>query len=271
MTSTLYENKHVRLKECRHGPMLYFTTDQYVGRSLDRYGEYSEGEVDLFRQVVKPGHIVLEVGANIGAHTVFLAKACAPGGAVIAMEPQRVIFQMLCANVALNALTNVHTHMIAAGEKAGSLKLPPTDYGAEGNFGGISLDENAAGESAHVAPIDAMGLKACHLMKIDAEGMEGPAIAGAEVTIKRCRPLLYVENDRREKSPALIAQLFALDYRLYWHLPRLFNTNNHAGESENVFGKIVSVNMVGVPRENPVQVAKMREITTPDADWRQPG
>ncbi len=63
-----------RQKACRYGQMLYNLNDQYIGRSLDLYGEFSEGEVDLFRQIVKPGQIVVEVGANLGAHTVFLAR-----------------------------------------------------------------------------------------------------------------------------------------------------------------------------------------------------
>ena len=66
--------------------MLYLTTDQYVGRSLDLYGEYSEGEVEFFDQMLKPGHIVLEAGANIGAHTVYFAKTVGPRGTVIALS-----------------------------------------------------------------------------------------------------------------------------------------------------------------------------------------
>ena len=93
----LLDNGPVRLKQCRHGAMLYLVTDQYIGQSLDRYGEYSEGEIDLFRQLVRPGATILEIGANLGTHTVFLAKAAGPGGTLHAFEPQRVIFQILCA------------------------------------------------------------------------------------------------------------------------------------------------------------------------------
>ena len=53
-----------RLKDCRHGRMLYNVNDRYIGRSLDLYGEFSEAEVELFRQIVRPGDIVVEVGAN---------------------------------------------------------------------------------------------------------------------------------------------------------------------------------------------------------------
>lgn len=75
------------VKECRHGKMIYNKNDMYIGRSLDRYGEYSEGEVDLFRQIVHQGDTVLEVGANLGAHTLALALLVGEGGCVHAFEP----------------------------------------------------------------------------------------------------------------------------------------------------------------------------------------
>lgn len=113
------------LKPCRHGDMLFLRRDQYVGRSLERYGEFSELEGELFGQLLRPGHVVVEVGANIGAHTVHLAKLVGAGGTVFAFEPQRVIFQILCANVALNALFNVHTYHAGLGSETGTLKVPP--------------------------------------------------------------------------------------------------------------------------------------------------
>lgn len=98
-----------RLKQCRHGMMLYNLNDIYIGRSLDLYGEFSEGEIRVFQQLVKPGQTILEVGANIGAHTVWLAQAVGPTGVVMAFEPQRIVHQTLCANLALNNIFNVHS------------------------------------------------------------------------------------------------------------------------------------------------------------------
>lgn len=266
----LFEGERARLRQCRHGPMLYLTADQYVGRSLDLYGEYSEGEVALFRQLVKPGQIVIEVGANMGSHTVFFAKAVGPKGAVLALEPQRELLQILCANVALGGLGNVHTYHAAAGRQPGRTTVPRVDYGAEGNFGGVAVGGSAGGEPVPVMPLDAFRLKACHFIKIDVEGMEGEVITGADATIRSQRPVLYLENDRREQSASLIKQLFALDYRLYWHLPRLFNPDNFLGLAENVFGKTISVNMLGLPKESAQTINGFREITSPEDDWRQP-
>jgi hypothetical protein len=82
------------LKTCRYGPMLYLKRDRYVGRSLDVYGEYSELEMQVFAQLLRLGMSVAEIGANIGAHTVPLAKLVGPGGAVL---PQRAMFYLLSA------------------------------------------------------------------------------------------------------------------------------------------------------------------------------
>src|ERR1700722_8284406 len=98
----LAEQPPVRLKCCRHGPFMYNINDEYIGRALDIYGEFSELENTLFQSLIKPGMTVLDIGANIGVHTVNFAKAATPLGKVIAFEPQRIIYQMLCGNVALN-------------------------------------------------------------------------------------------------------------------------------------------------------------------------
>jgi len=104
-------------KPCRHGAMVSNPKDSYVGRSLDFCGEFSNGEVLLFEQVLRPGEIVVEVGSNVGAHTVPLAKAVGPTGRVFAFEPQRVLFQTICANLALNSITNVVATNAAAARR----------------------------------------------------------------------------------------------------------------------------------------------------------
>jgi len=265
----ILENREVRLKATRYGLMLYHPKDAYVGRSFDLYGEFSEGEADLFRQLVKPGSMVLDVGANIGAHTLFFAAAVAPGGTVIAYEPQRIMHQMLCANLALNGITNVRALPAGAGRERGIANVPVLDYAAANNFGGISLEMGGPSESVDIIPVDTLGLARCDFMKIDVEGMEGDVLAGATATISRFRPVLYVENDRQEKSAALIDQLFSLDYDLFWHLPFLFNPRNFFNHPENVFGRTVSINMLGVPREAKRNVTGFQAIAGP-RDWPLP-
>jgi FkbM family methyltransferase len=248
--------------------MLYLVTDQYIGQSLDRYGEFSEGEQELFRRLVQPGWTIVEIGANMGAHTIPLARAVGFRGTVHAFEPQRVLFQFLCANIALNALGHVHAHQVALGRQVGTLVVPRLNYSVAQNFGGLELGRWQDGEPVPAATVDTLNLPACHFLKVDVEGMEEDVLVGAEHTIRRCQPLLYVENDREDKSADLIRYLLGLGYRLFWHVPALFNPRNYFGVAENIFGKIVSVNMLGLPAPAVQDTPGLREITSPEDSWK---
>jgi len=261
---TLLEESYIRVKPCRYGAMLYFKGDSYVGRSLDLYGEFSEGEAQMFAQILRPGMTVLDIGANIGCHTVFMAKKVGPDGRVHAFEPQRIVHQALTANLALNAIENTTAHHCGAGQKKGTITVPQVNYAAGGNFGGLALGGFETGEQVTLRSIDSLKLATCQFIKIDVEGMETEAIKGAKATLKKFKPYLYVENDRRERSAELIETLFSADYRLYWHLTRLFNPNNFYTNTENVFGNLISRNMLCVPKSKNTEIREMTEITSAD-------
>ncbi|MFM7610383.1 MAG: FkbM family methyltransferase [Alphaproteobacteria bacterium] len=248
LDSIALPSPHLRLKNCRHGVMLYSARDKYVGGSLDRYGEFSELEAQLFSGLINPGMLVLEIGANIGAHTVHLAKLVGENGGVVAFEAQRVIFQMLCANLALNGIENTDAKCLAVGAAPGEIVVPRMDYRGDNNFGGVALG-GEDGDVVEMIAIDNLMLPACHMIKIDVEGMEKQVLDGARETITRFRPYLYVEDDRRDKHAELVATLFDLDYRMWWHMPWLYNPANVAGDSENIFPGIASFNLICLPRE----------------------
>ena len=264
--TVILDNPPIRVRQCRHGSMLYHLNDAYVGRSLDVYGEYSELEARLFCHILRLGMTALDVGANIGAFTVPMARAVFPGGEVVAIEPQRTLHQMLCANVALNGLRNVRALQAGAGRAQGSAVAPRIDLAVPRNFGAFALTESGSGEAVDIVAIDALRLVDCHFVKIDVEGMEVAVIHGAAETIARCRPVLYVENAYTDKSPAPIEQLLALDLRLYRHVPPLFNPDNFLGHRQDVFNRVASYNMLRVPRESANQPAGAHEIHGP-ADW----
>ncbi|CAN5370099.1 hypothetical protein BH11PSE11_BH11PSE11_36000 [soil metagenome] len=233
----------------RYGDLIYNKHDLYVGRSLALYKEFSEGEVELFRQVVTPGMVVLDIGANIGAHTLFFSQAVGDAGQVHAFEPQRIVFQTLAGNMALNSVTNVFCHQQAVSDVQDILLVPCLDYAQPNNFGGLSLGAASEGEPVLAERIDDLGFPRADFVKLDIEGMELKALRGAEKLIHHSRPFLYVENDRPEGSRALIDFIAGLDYQLVWHRPPLFNPDNFAGNQENVFPGIFSLNMFCVPRE----------------------
>ena len=131
------------------------------GGHLHLYGEYSEGEVELFRQVdqAEPGRPGR--GGAYRAHTVFLARSVGPEGVVIAYEPQRILFQTLCANLAINNITNVECRRGAVGAAPGEIRVPTPDYSQEGNFGALALGDYERGELVPVETIDGLWLARC--------------------------------------------------------------------------------------------------------------
>ncbi len=241
--------------ESRYGQMIYNRNDIYIGKSFEKYGEFSYGEAHLFESVLKPGMTVVEIGANIGSHTICLSQLVGDTGRVYALEPQRLVFQLLCGNMAINSALNVECLQAAAGSEKGSIMVPELDPRASNNVGGLGLGGFDSGKEVPVMTIDSLGLKQCHFIKADVEGMEEDALRGAEETIKRCKPILYVENDREKNSADLVSYIDSLDYQMFWHIPRLFNEDNHKQDSENIFKNIASHNMLCLHKSVKANVA----------------
>ncbi len=161
--------------------MLFNHHDAYVGRSLALYGEYGPLEAALFAQIVKPGMWVVEAGANIGAHTVHLSRLAGDTGRVIAFEPQRLTFQTLCANVALNSRT-MSTPIRSASARG---RARPARRWWIRRWTSISAPSSWKGptparrrwQRVPIRSRDSFSLPACHFIKIDVEGMELAALA----------------------------------------------------------------------------------------------
>lgn len=246
------------LTETRYGGMLYFANDPYMAPCLQKYGEWSELEADVFRQFVRPGDTVVEGGANIGAHSLMLARQVG-NGRLIVVEPQPAVFRVLTANLALNGHRRVQAVNAGLGERDGMLYVPAIDYAQPVNVGGVALSMDG-GAPVRVVTIDSMELPAVRLIKLDVEGMEINALRGAERTVRRCRPVLYLESDRRDKEPALAAFIRSLGYRLWRHSPPYYNAGNWRGERENVFPGYVSRNVLALPAEWSVTMTGGEEI-----------
>lgn len=250
----------------KQGIFLANQYDFFLGQALIKYGECIDLEGQFLQHFLSPGDNLVEVGANIGVHTVSLARHVGPGGSVIAIEPQPPIYRALNANLALNGLLNVVTHAVGCGRERTEMVVPFIDYSESvpHNSGGVSLQTTGPGTAVQVIPLDELIAPdfPIRLLKIDVEGMESDVLAGAVGLIERYRPILYVENDRLSKRQALIEQLLALDYRLWWHLPRLYNPDNFFAVTENIYGNVASINMICLPRESgQLPLVPLEEIT----------
>lgn len=142
---------------------------------------------DMKRRL-RPGDLVVDAGANVGNHTLYLAAVA--GCRVEAYEASATLCSAIRDSVALNRLSEqVHVHAVALG--AGSARarfeaLRPDNLGAQS----LGLGEG----DIDVVALDAQALPGTvHALKIDVEGMELAVLEGAQALIARDRPLLYVE------------------------------------------------------------------------------
>lgn len=254
------------IRQCRWGTMMYSRFDNVIGRALSLYGEFAEDENTLMGGLVAPGDTVIDAGANVGTVTLFLAQTVGAEGRVYAFEPQLEIFHYLCGNVALGGHKNIIALNAALGGAAGSITVPPMDYGHKGNFGAVSLKDMGEGET-DVRTIDGLDLADCRLIKIDVEGMEPEVLKGARETINRLKPFVYTENKKNEGSPKVIEFFLERDYALYWHFAHFFREGNFNNVDTNVFEDSGDINMLCVPLGAPMSV-DLPPVTGPDADWQ---
>jgi len=257
----------VNLVTTRHGRFICQDNDMYIGRSLVEYGEYSEAEVSFLLQVARPGDTVIEGGANIGTITVPLARRVGPTGRVIAFEPQRLVFQTLCGNLAMNGIENVHARHAALGSIPGQTTIPFVSYGQAVNYGSLRIGCEG-GETVPVVTIDSLELPRLDLLMADVEGCEEDLLRGAVESIARHKPNLYLENNQRGNSSSLLSLLFSLGYEAWWHLPPLFRPDNFNGKSTDIFGKRISINIICQHPDRMRPVAGLRKIAGLD-DWWQ--
>ena len=229
----------------KEGFILCNKNDVYIGRSVYKYGEFSDHEVKLFEKLCQPGDVIVDAGANIGTHTLAFSRLVGPKGKVYAYEPQKIVFQTLTANIALNSITNVETKNLALGESEGYVYIPEINYEQTSNFGGIEVNKFNQGAKIEKVTLDSLvDITRLDFIKIDVEGMEHDVITGAKRLIEKFKPILYVENYRFDKSKQLIELIMSFGYRIFWHGPPLYNENNYTGDKENIFSNIISVNML---------------------------
>lgn len=249
----------IGIAHAKHGRFKFFTRDEWIGRSLFTLGEWSEDEVSAFQKILQKNDIALDVGANIGAFTVPMSRLCKT---VYAFEPHPDTCALLRENLEVNGCDNVKVINAAASDKEGTAFMPPVDGML--NPAGFSVSEKGGSEDVAIktVTIDSLKLERLDFLKCDAEGHELQVLKGAKETIKKFRPILYLENDRSDKSVDLVAYVIGeLQYRCYWHRIPLFNPKNFKGETVNIYGDTISLMILCVPEEKPeIKVARLDEV-----------
>ena len=247
-----------QLKRCKYGWMLFH--GPYIGKCFELYGQYSEDEVRVFRAFAKPGDTVIDVGANIGDLTLPLAGCVGDLGRVYAFESQIDVFNVLCANLALNQVKNVKP-INAFVATSGAVDTASANWGQYGYVSPVWPPPFVA--------IDQFDIETCSFIKVDVDGNELNVIQSAAATIARTRPILYLENDVREKSAALLDHLLNDEYIVYWHPAPIFEPDNFFGNPANHWAprNIISMMMLCVPKErDSALTVGLRKVTRKD-DW----
>jgi FkbM family methyltransferase len=161
------------------------------------FGSFEKHFAELFGYLVRPGDRCVDVGANVGVHTIRLARLAGADGEVIAIEPDPDVVRRTRRNVALNGVTNVRVISAAASERAGETRLfrpSPRDTnrarasllhhpyltGTTTTVPVVTVDDVCAGEPVSV-------------IKIDVEGHEAAVVRGAADTIARHAPSVVFE------------------------------------------------------------------------------
>ena len=158
-------------------------------------GTYEPSLVRFLKTQNTSGWTAIDIGANVGAISLLLAKLVGPNGQVFAVEPGPPNVARLRANFALNPTLAARTEIIPSGMGRNQAELWWAEE--EGNPGNAML----AQEGTHRIPVNTLDnfvrqydIDGIDFIKIDVEGMELEVMQGGKQTLQRFRPVLYFET-----------------------------------------------------------------------------
>jgi FkbM family methyltransferase len=172
------------------------------------FGGYEQHFAELFGYLVRPGDRCVDVGANVGVHTVRLARLVGADGEVIAIEADPDVVARASRNIALNGLVNVRIISAAASERAGETRLyRPSPWDTNRARASLIHHPYLTGVKTTVPVVtvdDICSGAPVALIKIDVEGLEALVVRGAAETIGRYAPAVIFDY-----APALLEDAVA--------------------------------------------------------------
>ena len=178
-----------------------------------------EPSIAHLQALIIPNSTIIDVGANVGFYTLKFSQWVLGDGKVIAIEPEPKNCSALRRAILKKHLLNVEVLQVAAAESEGELflslnPLNPADHKLA-----------AKGISIKAVTIDGLlekrGWPHVSLIKIDVQGAEPRTLLGAQKTISRFHPAIFIEidepslNEAGSSSDALIDSIRALGYQMY--------------------------------------------------------
>ena len=216
----------------------YTTVTAYLLR------DWAEPELRELDQLLKPGDVFIDVGANIGLYTLKAARLVGPEGKVAALEPGHDAYQQLKANLALNDYDWVRPLKIAASDEEGVAVLHHVPLGDDPQaFSLVAHPQAVEGETVRTTRLDTLveqlAFDRIDLIKIDVEGAEPMVLDGATRVLSAQRPAILFECNAHINSGgesagaagAAWAGLEAFGYRFYRLANRVFEPADRPPES----------------------------------------
>lgn len=198
-------NKGMKLAVNRSTPNYYWVNDAYEPHVLE-----------VLKTHIRPGMIVLDIGAHIGFDTLLLSRLVGETGKVIAFEPDPANFQWLDRNCELNRLANVTLNRQAVSDTAGALAFAAD--GLTTSHLSAQAPDNPSTIQVETLTLDQWARQAGlipDLVKIDVEDHEPAVLRGAEELLRTRHPTLLIEIHSPESLADCLAQLQSLEYSLH--------------------------------------------------------
>jgi FkbM family methyltransferase len=199
-----------------------------IGWHVVCFGSYEPELRRIMSGLLPSGGIAIDVGANVGWHTLLMSHIVGPQGRVLAIEPNPSVCVELRRNLQINRVQNVEVIACAAGDTDGLLSFLAPAASEPGAASGHVVATSETGHGIVSVPartLDAVvtetNVDRLDFVKLDIEGYEWPALRGAEKTIARFRPSIVFEFDaayapRGGGSSEVLSDFFArFGYRLY--------------------------------------------------------
>lgn len=159
-------------------------------------GTYELKKQELFKDKIKPGNVVYDIGAHSGFYSLLAAELVGENGRVFSFEPNPQNIFYLRKNISLNGYKNIEVFETAVSEKPG---ISSFDAGENSFYS--KLSHNGALKVKTIALDDFKNegkISAPDVVKIDVEGAELLVLKGMAKILKEFRPLLFLSTHSRE-------------------------------------------------------------------------
>lgn len=196
----------------------------FIDKHIFLYGVYEPFMLDIISKYLKPGMTYIDIGANIGQHSMYAASIVGQHGKVHAYEPIPKIYEQLLRSSSANTYEDIiHAHNYALGEKE-SVEI----LNVSKDIGGSSLvNQNDETEEKIQVVIkkgddELLALSRVDMIKIDVEGYELEVLQGIKETLFKYQPVLLLEysgqfykNNTDKHGIKILTLLTECGYSLY--------------------------------------------------------